>query len=591
MNNFYSIERNIQIVLYLLKASGIRKVIASPGITNIGVVASMQQDPFFEIYSCIDERSAAYMACGLAEESGEAVVLSCTGATASREYMPGLTEAYYRKLPIIALTSSQVSSRIGHLFPQVTDRQNPPSDVALHSFLLQTVKDANDEWDCTIKMNKALSLLRRHGGGPVHINLETTYSHDFSCKTLPKARKIEHITSEGTFPELPSGRIGIFMASHKKWSEKEVEAIDNFCAQNNAVVFCDQTSNYKGKYRALLSLVGTQEGNRTYLEKLAPDLLIHIGGISGDYASYNFCRKARTVWRVNEDGVVRDLFHKLSYVFEMPEMYFFNHYIKKEDKTQYTNEYWNACKEAYDTIYSKIPETLPFSNIWIAKNIASQLPEGSVLHLGILNSLRTWNFFEIPKSVREYSNVGGFGIDGNASTLVGASLTNKEKLFFGVFGDLSMFYDVNVLGNRNIGNNIRLLIINNGRGAEFRMYNNPGAAFGETADNYIAAAGHNGNQSTSLLKHIAGDLDYKYISASNKEEFLSHYKEFICPEITQSIIFEVFTNYKDESDALYIINHLVEPTITESIKKTTKAIVKGVIGEDAAKSIKGFIKK
>lgn len=590
MNNFYTKERNIQIVLYLLKANGIRKIIASPGVTNIGVVASMQQDPFFEIYSCIDERSAAYMACGLAEESGEAVVLSCTGATASREYMPGLTEAYYRKLPIIALTSSQVSSRIGHLFPQVTDRQNPPSDVALHSFLLQTVKDANDEWDCTIKMNKAVSLLLKHGGGPVHINLETTYSHDFSCKTLPKARKIEYVATEGIFPELPSGRIGIFIASHKQWSEKEVEAIDNFCAQNNAVAFCDHTSNYKGKYRVLLSLVGTQEGNRIYLEKLAPDLLIHIGEISGDYATYNFCHNARTVWRINDDGIIRDLFHKLSFVFEMPEMHFFTHYIK-EDKTQHTNEYWNACKEAYDTIYNKIPETLPFSNIWIAQIMASQLPENSVLHLGILNSLRTWNFFEIPKSVREYSNVGGFGIDGNASTLVGASLNNKEKLFFGVFGDLSMFYDVNVLGNRNIGNNIRLLIINNGRGAEFRMYNNPGAAFGNEADQYIAAAGHNGNQSTNLLKHIAEDLGYKYIAASNKEEFLFHYKEFISPKITQSIIFEVFTDYEKESEALYIINHLLQPTVTESIKGTTKAFVKSVIGDDVARNIKSLIKK
>ena len=100
-NKYYTKERNVQIVLSLLKAHGIRKVIASPGSTNIAVVGSMEHDPFFEIYSCVDERSAAYMACGLSAESGEPVVLSCTGATASRNYYPGLTEAYYRKLPIL----------------------------------------------------------------------------------------------------------------------------------------------------------------------------------------------------------------------------------------------------------------------------------------------------------------------------------------------------------------------------------------------------------------------------------------------------------------------------------------------------------
>ena len=84
MEKYYVSERNVQIVLSLLKVHGVRKVIASPGATNLTLVASMQQDPYFEIYSSVDERSAAYIACGLAAESGEPVVFSCTGATASR---------------------------------------------------------------------------------------------------------------------------------------------------------------------------------------------------------------------------------------------------------------------------------------------------------------------------------------------------------------------------------------------------------------------------------------------------------------------------------------------------------------------------
>ena len=84
---YYTVERNVQIVIALLKANGIKRVIASPGTTNMTFVGSIQQDPFFEIYSSVDERSAAYLACGMAAETGEPVVLSCTGATASRNYM------------------------------------------------------------------------------------------------------------------------------------------------------------------------------------------------------------------------------------------------------------------------------------------------------------------------------------------------------------------------------------------------------------------------------------------------------------------------------------------------------------------------
>ena len=94
MELFYSAERNVQILVALLKAHGIRYVIASPGTTNINFVISVQNDPFFKVFSSVDERSAAYLACGIASESGEPVVLSCTGATASRNYVSGLTEAY-----------------------------------------------------------------------------------------------------------------------------------------------------------------------------------------------------------------------------------------------------------------------------------------------------------------------------------------------------------------------------------------------------------------------------------------------------------------------------------------------------------------
>ena len=115
----YVNEKNHLILLSLLKAYGIKRVIASPGATNITLVASMQHDPYFEMYSCVDERSAAYMACGMAEQTGEPVMLSCTGATSARDYMPGLTEAYYRKLPILTITSTQDVSKVGHLATQV----------------------------------------------------------------------------------------------------------------------------------------------------------------------------------------------------------------------------------------------------------------------------------------------------------------------------------------------------------------------------------------------------------------------------------------------------------------------------------------
>lgn len=574
MSMYYTDEKTTQVLIALLKAHGIRKVIASPGTTNVTLVGSMQSDPHFEIFSSVDERSAAYIACGLSAESHEPVVISCTGATASRNYLSGLTEAYYRKLPVLAITSTQAISKVGHHIPQVIDRSSIQNDVAKFSVALPMIKDDEDLWDCEVKVNKAILELSHHGGGPVHINNPTTYMRSFNTKELPSVRVINRISVNSRFPELPSGRVAVFVGAHKPLSKEETEAIDQFCASNNAVVFCDHTSNYRGKYRVLFSIVAGQDMFDHALVR--PDILIHIGEITGDY--YSIQVAGREVWRVSEDGEIRDTFRRLRYVFEMSEKSFFQYYARGD---QLDDSYLTLCNSIVHKIRSRIPE-LPFSNIWAASMMAHRIPPNSTIHFGILNSLRSWNFFEIPLSVSSASNVGGFGIDGGMSSLIGASLADKKRLSFGVFGDLSFFYDMNVMGNRHLGSNIRILLVNNGKGTEFRLAGNLGGLFGEDADRYITAARHFGNKSRTLVKHYAEDLGFEYLSAMNQEEFERVYERFLTAEITdRPILFEVFTNSIDESAALDSILG-----IEQNPKGVMKKIARKVLSDDVRNAIK-----
>ena len=585
MKKYYTDEKNAQVIIALLKEHGIRKVIASPGTTNMALVASMQQDSYFEMYSSVDERSGAYMACGLAAETGEPVVISCTGATASRNYLPGLTEAYYRKLPVLAITSTQAVSRIGHNIEQVIDRSSIPKDVAKLSVTLPIVKDDDDLWDCEIKVNQAILELKRRGGGPVHINLPTTYSRSYETKSLPKYHVINRITtSTNEFPELTNKKVAVFVGAHTPWTKELTEMLDMFCVSNNAVVFCDHTSNYKGKYRVFYSIAAAQKMFDS--SAIQPDILIHIGEISG--GNYNLRISGKQVWRVNEDGEIRDTFRRIRYVFEMSELSFFTHYSK--NKTGNSANSLDFYKDQLNELYNRIPE-LPFSNIWIASKMAYRIPEGSTIHFGILNSLRSWNFFEVPHSVSSASNVGGFGIDGNISSIIGASLTNRNKLYFGVIGDLAFFYDLNVLGNHHVRNNLRILLINNGKGTEFRQFDHIAAHFEEDAEKFIAAAGHFGNKSRVLVNNFAIDLGFEYLSASDKQEFEQVYERFITPEITEKpIIFEVFTNNMDESGALEAIMN-IENNIKIKTKQAVKQVVKQVLSENTLNILKRVIRK
>ena len=584
MEKYFTAEKHTQLLVALLKFHKIKKFVVSPGTTNVCLVGTLQADPYFELYSSVDERSAAYMACGLARESGEPVGLSCTGATASRNYVPGLTEAFYSNLPVLAVTSTQHPGRVGQMMPQVLDRTNPMNDIAKKSVQVDVVHTPEDEWAAQVAINDALLELRRHGGGPVHINLVTTYSPDFSVRELPQVKGIRRYFVNDEMPSLNGKKILIDVGTHVRWSERLTNAVDAFCEKYNAAVICEHISNYRGKYGVYPSLFVNQEGIESPL--LEPDVMIHLGTVLGFGGAIGV--KMKEVWRVHPDGEVRDTFKKLTNVFEMQEAEFFEHYCAmKEDAasdTRYCTEFQRVCKE----LEKKVPE-LPFSNPWLAQNTVKRLPAGCELHLGILNSLRSWSLFEIDpeKKIEIHSNTGGFGIDGMVSTLLGSSLASPDKLFIGVIGDLAFFYDMNALGNRHVGNNIRLMVVNNGRGTEFRNYNHPAARFGESADAYMAAYGHYGKKSHDLMRHYAEDLGFEYMCAETKEEYLDRIDDFLNTEKKgYPVLFEVFTDSKNESDALYALYH-----IEVSTKTAAKNAVKNVLGEKGVATLKKIMGK
>jgi 2-succinyl-5-enolpyruvyl-6-hydroxy-3-cyclohexene-1-carboxylate synthase len=76
------------------------------------------------------------------------------------------------------------------------------------------------------------------------------------------------------------------------------------------------------------------------------------------------------------------------------------------------------------------------------------------------------------------------------------------------------------------------------------------------------------------------------MSATNKDEFLTVYERFLSPEISKALIFEVFTNSEEESEALQIMRNLMEPTFTDVIKNSAKQL----LGHGGIQTIKNLVK-
>ena len=586
----YTDARNAQLVIALLKEYGIRNIIASPGTTNVPFVYSVQNDSFFNIYSAIDERSAAYMACGLAAESGEPVVLSCTGATASRDYMPGLTEAFYRKLPVLALTSMHFTEDIGNLSTQILDRSVIPNDIARYHTSLEMIENERMAKDEELRINIALSELTRDGGGPVAVQLITDGNYTFSATSLPKVNRINRFLPEkiSEWPELPdNAKIAVLLGVHRTFSATESEMLEHFVETHDAVVFSDISSGYHGKFAFGSALACIQLQNNPIRSAFEPDLVIHVGEMTGDYNTMGFLTGLNCpVWRVSLDGEFRQHFARLENVFQCSIEFFFSHYASNKHVESGYRTKW----ENYDIQLRKRMPEFPFSNIWMAQQLHSMISAGSIVHPAILSSLSSWDYFPLPKDVRSSANVGGFGIDGCTSALIGASLSSHE-LCFCITGDLAFFYDMNSLGCREIGPNLRILLINNGLGMTFKLSNHVGSQIGPSANIFIAAEGHNaaaksvtGNQSPA--RAWAESLGFKYLSASSKEEFNAVKDIFTSKDSEAPILFECFTHEEDERTARDLIDSIDSRTDSKTqLKKTIKKVLpKSVI--DSLKSLR-----
>lgn len=589
--HYYTDERNTQIVIALLKAHGVRDLVISPGATNDRFVLSVQGDSDFTLYSAVDERHAGYLACGIAQETGRPVVINCTGATASRNYMSALTEAYYRKLPIIALTCSQPIRNLGQMSPQMTDRVHLPTDIVNLSVQCPMIRTEDDAWDCALKVNRALLETSHRGGGPVHINLETDFDGRYTTETLPRVQKISRIVTSddgNTWPSLDEyKKIVVWIGAHQAFDARTEAALEKFLVAHNAVALTDLTSNYRGKNAIRSALILTQSGisMNPKFAALKPDLIIHIGELSGDYTTRGYLSGLAPVWRVNEDGELRDPLRKLVNVFEMPERTFFEHYAASA--CGLLTGYADAWKTTFADLDAKRPQ-LPFSSLWIANSLVPRLPESAYLHLGILNPLRCWGLTNV-KVAKSFCTVGGFGIDGGTSAMLGSALAKIDVLHFGVFGDLSFFYDLNALGSRHITNNLRLLVVNNGEGGEFSVPGNisDNPYCGDKVHDYIAARGHFGYESPKTIKLIAEAFGFEYISASSKEELDAAVGKFVSPASDRPILLECRTTVANDRLALEKYNSIeayMPPTSLRSVASSIvptrmKNVIKVAIGK------------
>lgn len=552
----YTSDKATLDLISLMKQYNVSHVVVSPGVRVAGFVNSIQSDPFFKLYSVFDERSAAYFALGIINEINSPVAIVCTEATASRNYLPAMTEAYYRNLPLLVITTGRWWASEYTYQPQHIDRTVIQNDSYRYKI---TVTEYFNEVQRSLSLfdiNYALYQLCLKIG-PVHINLLSA-SKAPSISVLPHVNKIDfynhnditqHLCNQLNLELNEYKRIAVFIGTHDEFSTNIIALINEFVSKFNAVIFHSHESNYSGDNGILVGqLVSLYKINKDDLE-LLPELVIDLGSIcSNDKCSVLFSRAK--IWRVSPDGIPRRRYGHVNKEFLIDEQMFFN-FLRKIKPNQIVRTYFQNLSKVIKSYTEKLDfDSLNLSADYCTYKLSRYIPDHSVLHLAILNSTLAMNHHLLSKTIRCYSNTGGFGIDGALSTVVGQSVSNKDKLYYLVIGDLAFYYDMNILGNKHIGNNLRILLLNNNIGMTMRF--NFSRDKWPNSEEFICASGHNAHKAKGWVESSG---KFIYLSAHSKDEFNEQLKLFVSESNdNKSIVFEVFISQQDES-GIFTLTH------------------------------------
>lgn len=543
----YSSKRSIQILAHLLQQYGIADVVISPGSRNAPLAIHFSEIDSFNCYSIVDERSAAFVAMGMAKSEKKPVAITCTSGSAVVNYYPAITEAFYQNIPLLVLTADRPTDFVD-IFDGQTIRQK---DVFhQHSYgdfqLLEDSKEnAEDINFDTIK--KAIELCFEKQG-PVHINIpleEPLYELVSELPTFPTVEK----TIKHKEYEIPSNLIAewhtsqriMLLVGTRDYSPELENQLTQLVKNHSVVVLSEANSNlYHEKFfrhidRYIFNF--TEEDYKTY----APDLLITVGQNVVSKKVKQFLRNARPKQHWHLDEVWQpDTYFSLTEKIEVkPEVFFSKllKYINLEPRPYYN--LWDVLRDKKDAKHEKFLNTVEFSDFYFFNKASQTVPENYNIHFANSSAIRYAQLFDFGKR-KMYCNRGTSGIDGSTSTAMGFAIKNENPTLL-ITGDLSFFYDINGLWNQYIPPFVRIMIFNNGEGNIFKIIPGPGNANPNTLDEFIATK-HRKN-----AEHLAKHFGFSYIKVEDELTLDRVLENFFKPD-SQPKILEVNTYGKNSAD-------------------------------------------
>jgi 2-succinyl-5-enolpyruvyl-6-hydroxy-3-cyclohexene-1-carboxylate synthase len=535
--------------------NGLHTIVFSPGSRNAPLIVAFTQDDRFTCFVIPDERSAGFYAMGMAEQLQKPVAVACTSGSALLNYYPAVSEAFYRKIPLVIISADRPSEWTDMGDGQTIRQEGVFSNHIIdQTSLLESPKSDNEKWFNQREIDR---VLQKSKNGPVHINFPFNEPlYNLSEDKVANSVYTELLETESVLTSKQISKLSeVWNSSDRKLiicgqmakNGYLQEQLKQLAKDSSVAILVENTSNLSD--RSFIHCIDRTINSITedYPELFRPDLLITIGGavISKKIKSSLRSYKPKNHWKIGSSFQFMDTYQSLTTTIPMSSNTFFSTILENDFKFGLSRygEQWKQLdyliQDKHDSYFNEVA----YSDLSVFQLILDAIPEKSQLHFGNSSVIRYAQLFDPIESIIHKCNRGTSGIDGSTSTALGNCLADTDHLHSFISGDISFFYDSNAFWNHHLPSNFRMFVINNGGGGIFNII--PGPDKTEVKDKYFVT-----NQSFSA-KSICEAFDVNYMSANSMEDIDSQLDTFFEIQSNERpVLMEIFTPRETNDEVL-----------------------------------------
>lgn len=540
----FTAKSSCHIIAEVLARQGVGRAVVSPGSRNAPLILALDEALGADSIEVVpDERSAAFIALGMAQASGKAVALACTSGTALLNYAPAVAEAYYQGVPLIVISADR---------PQQWIDQDDSQTLRQHGALQNFVKRSYDIPDCEMAADEQLWYANRIANeacltamsgrrGPVHINVQLHAPLTAGADPIEPQRTIDNVASPHILPpatierlatEAAGRRILIvagFAPPHSPETQVPAANAGNVWMMTETIANI-ATPRYFGIDSVIASLSDTEK------ELMRPDLVITLGGALVSRLIKQYLRDYPPRlghWAVGLPAdTLSDCFKCLARRVIAEPMRFLTDFceavqamdINGSDGDGYAAE-WRELSLRAATRQQAYLDSLPWCDFTAMQSLLQAVPEEYALQISNGTPIRYAQLLSRGRRP-QFCNRGVSGIDGSTSTAVGYALRSASPTLL-ISGDMSLSYDLSGLAAaRRLadGRRFRIALVNNSGGGIFRFVGTTASLPADKLDRYFCA------DPALDIGPLARALGLRYLHADSAESMQTALTEFFGPD-------------------------------------------------------------